>query len=348
MAHVSLRGITKRFADGVPPAVDNVSLDIPSGGFLTLLGPSGCGKSSTLRMLAGLSFPDEGQILIDGKDVTRAGPQDRHIGMVFQNHALFPHMDVLTNVAFGLQMRGVDKSDQRLRSLEALKMVELDHVADRYPHQLSGGQQQRVALARALVVKPSVLILDEPFSALDRKLRETMQVELYRITRELRTTALFVTHDQEEALTLSDNIAVMNKGRVEQYDEPRNIYSAPNSRFVAQFMGMTNFLPAQRAEQGLSVEGVRFLGVAVPDGAGDLELALRPEGLRMWSACPVDRDSLQGTLVQAIYQGAVTTATVRLASGRELLIRSSHGDAPVAVGEATWVTWQGDALRVFA
>ena len=198
MAQVTLSRITKRYPGSETAAVDDVSLTIPKGSFTTLLGPSGCGKSSTLRIVAGLSRPDYGVLQMDGRDITHLSAARRNIGMVFQSLALFPHMTVAENVAFGLEMRGIGRSERETRVARALDIVELGHLAARHPHQLSGGQQQRVALARALVVEPSILILDEPFSALDRKLRETMQIELYRITRDLGITAMFVTHDQEE------------------------------------------------------------------------------------------------------------------------------------------------------
>ncbi len=344
MAEVILSGLTKFYAGLRTPAVDDVSISIPAGGFLTLLGPSGCGKSSTLRLVAGLSHPDRGQILMDGKDVTRLGPAERKIGMVFQSLALFPHLTVTENVRFGLKMRGA--SDQLARVGKVLERVELGHLAGRYPHQLSGGQQQRVALARALVVEPSILILDEPFSALDRKLREAMQLELYRITRDLGITALFVTHDQEEALTLSDQVVVMNGGRIEQSGPPREIYSAPRSRFVAEFMGLTNFLPAQLSGDVIEFEGARARLRSQPEVQGACEVALRPEKLSLHVSAP-EGPALTGVMVETIYQGAASACTVRLPSGRQVTARVAEA-LPVGVGTNVWVSWTPDALHAFS
>src|SRR6478609_6008001 len=246
MAQVVLDDISCRYDTTV--ALDRISLTIPSGQFLTLLGPSGCGKSTTLRVIAGLLQPSGGRVLFEGRDVTSLGSAKRNIGMVFQSLALFPHMTAAENVAFGLKMRKVDAAEISDRVRRMLDIVRLGHLADRYPAQLSGGQQQRVALARALVIEPSILILDEPFAALDRKLREAMQVELRQITQELRTTSLFVTHDQEEALTLSDLVAVMNNGRIEQIGSPGEIFRRPKTRFVADFMGVANMLSGRMVD----------------------------------------------------------------------------------------------------
>jgi len=348
MAQISLRNLTKYYPGGQVPAVDDVSLDIPAGGFLTLLGPSGCGKSSTLRIVAGLSDPDGGQVLMDRRDVTRLGAQKRNIGMVFQSLALFPHLTVAENVAFGPRMRGVSAADRKARVERVLSIVELTGFAQRYPHQLSGGQQQRVALARAMVVEPSVLILDEPFSALDRKLREAMQLELYRITREIGVTALFVTHDQEEALTLSDQIAVMNHGRVEQCGTPREIFAAPQTRFVAEFMGLSNFLPARIDDGSLEIEGQRFAWTGRMETHGDCDVALRPEGLWLSADAPAGAPALPGVLRQAIYQGPTSSYTVQLPSGRSLVARTAQAEAPAAIGAPVWLSWTQDSLLAFA
>ena len=238
MAIVRLTQVGKSYNGLI--AMDDISLEIPSGHFLTLLGPSGCGKTTTLRSIAGLVQVDQGQITIDGQDVTHLPPHERDLSIVFQSHALFPHLTVIDNVAFGLRMKGVHKISRRASAQEMLNLVGLDSMSGRYPHQLSGGQQQRVALARALVVKPRVLLLDEPFGALDRKLRENMQQELRSLTRRLGITSIFVTHDQEEALLLSDKVAVMNRGRVEQIGTPCEIFENPSTSFVADFMGVSN------------------------------------------------------------------------------------------------------------
>src|SRR6201996_6822855 len=282
MAEVVLRNIVARYDQFL--AVDNVSLTIGSGQFVTLLGPSGCGKSTTLRIIAGLMKPTSGSVLFAGRDVTGVNAADRNIGMVFQSLALFPHMTVAENVAFGLKMKGAASAAIEKRVKRMLEMVRLDQLSDRYPSQMSGGQQQRVALARAIAVEPSILILDEPFGALDRKLREAMQVELHQLTREMKITALFVTHDQEEALMLSDSIAVMNKGRIEQYGTPQEIYATPTTRFVADFMGMTNFL-----QGGVTGQTAGGLDIWVGDGpmrapefasvssGAEVTFAVRPE-----------------------------------------------------------------------
>ncbi|MBM3347388.1 MAG: ABC transporter ATP-binding protein, partial [Betaproteobacteria bacterium] len=235
-----LKGVSKRF--GSHQAVNDISIDLPSGCFLTLLGPSGCGKTTTLRILAGLETADSGQVLIDGEDVTGVPTFRRNIGMVFQALALFPHMTVGENVAFGLAVRGVAKPHATEKVKRALSLVHMQDFTLRRPHQLSGGQQQRVALARTLVYEPRILLLDEPFAALDRKLREAMQVELRDLTRAIGITTIFVTHDQEEALVMSDLVVVMNSGAIEQCGTPLEVYERPNTRFVADFMGFGNIL----------------------------------------------------------------------------------------------------------
>ena len=258
MHGIELRSVSKRYADVA--AVDDISFAIRSAEFLTLLGPSGCGKTTTLRIVAGLQEPDRGRIRISDRDVTALSPSARNIGMVFQSLALFPHMTVAENVAFGLKMRRVAKAKVAERVGRTLGIVRLQALSNRYPIQLSGGEQQRVALARALVIEPSILILDEPFASLDRKLREAMQQELRTITRELQITSLFVTHDQEEALMLSDWVAVMNRGRIEQFGTPTDIFWHPETRFVAAAHGFDQ-LPAcegtKRERQCRSATSVR-------------------------------------------------------------------------------------------
>ena len=323
MAHVELRNITARYGDFI--AVHDVSLTIKSGQFVTLLGPSGCGKSSSLRIVAGLLKPNAGCIEFDGRDVTDLDPSKRNIGMVFQSLALFPHMTVRDNVSFGLKMKKVDAAVASERVRRMLEIVRLDHLADRFPVQLSGGQQQRVALARALAITPSILILDEPFGALDRKLRETMQVELHALTRELGITALFVTHDQEEALMLSDLIAVMNKGCIEQLGTPEEIYNAPRTEFVADFMGVTNFLPG-RVMSGSQTTKIQSSSVVLdgPVGcgfqAGDLvKLAIRPEKIIMTTQPPASTfetsSAVRGTVQIVTYHGNESRYVLALDAG---------------------------------
>src|ERR687889_1131996 len=249
-AEVELRGLTKRFDDVV--AVDSVDLHVDAGEFLSLLGPSGCGKTTTLRLIAGFERPDEGSVLIGGDDVAKLPPYRRDVNTVFQSYALFPHLRVIDNVAYGLKQRGFDKSERHERARTMLELVRLPEVESRKPKQLSGGQQQRVALARALVMEPKVLLLDEPLGALDLKGRRQLQIELKRIQETVGVTFVYVTHDQEEALAMSDRVAVMSDGRIEQFGTPREIYDSPASPFVADFIGETNFV-----EQGGTMVAVR-------------------------------------------------------------------------------------------
>jgi len=254
---IRLRSLTKTF--GGLAAVDELDLDIQPGEFFSMLGPSGSGKTTVLRLIAGFEQPTAGTIELFGDDVTKRAPFDRDVNTVFQDYALFPHMNVIDNVAYGLRVRGVNSAERRARALEALASVRLESFADRKPSQLSGGQRQRVALARAIVVEPKALLLDEPLGALDLKLRQGMQVELKEMQRELGITFIFVTHDQEEALTLSDRIAVFNAGRIEQLGTPQEIYEHPQSAFVADFVGTSNLFDAAEAKRMLNVDGARSL-----------------------------------------------------------------------------------------
>src|SRR5580765_8070366 len=237
---LKISGLSKRYGDFV--ALAPTELEVAQGEFLTLLGPSGSGKTTLLSLIAGLATPDGGQLLINGQDVTYGAPYERDIGMVFQNYALFPHMTVAENIAFPLKMRKIDAATAKKRALEALELVRLPQVAQRYPKELSGGQQQRIALARCLVYKPSIVLMDEPLGALDKKLRDQMQLEIKRIHRELGTTIVYVTHDQEEAMTMSDRICLMNHGRIEQLGTPSDLYFRPRTLFVAEFLGESNLL----------------------------------------------------------------------------------------------------------
>jgi spermidine/putrescine ABC transporter ATP-binding subunit len=353
MASVVLTEVTKRY--GSARALDDVSLDVASGEFVTLLGPSGCGKSTTLRAVAGLTAIDAGRVLIGGREVTALPTAKRNIGMVFQNLALFPHMTVDRNVAFGLRMRGLPAAEQRERVARALEAVRLDGMGGRYPHQLSGGQQQRVAIARALVINPTVLLLDEPFAALDRKLREAMQVELRELTRRIGITALFVTHDQEEALTLSDRVAVMNAGRIEQVADPATVYEAPMTRFVADFMGITNLFEVEI--EAVVSERVRLRWAGLPleasrarpwPKAGRVSIGLRPERIGLHASDGAN--AVRGVVRSAIYQGAFTTIEVEPihAVGARLKVRSAGlvaGDQPrLAIGDTVTVSFAADAV----
>lgn len=313
-AAIKLDKVTKRF-DGKVLAVDEVTLDIAAGEFFSLLGPSGCGKTTSLRMIAGFEHPDSGRVQVGGRDITDLPVHRRDMGMVFQSYALFPHRTVAENVAFGLRMREVPKPEIARRVQAALSQVALTGMEDRKPGQLSGGQQQRVALARALVVEPPVLLCDEPLGALDRKLRQQMQFELKELQKRLGVTLVFVTHDQEEALAMSDRIAVMNKGKVEQVGAPTEIYERPRTRFVADFIGEINIL-----------EG------------GPRARALRPEKIRLVST-PEARTT--GKVETANYLGGSTLLRVRGVDGQSLLVRETHAGerASRVPGDAVGLAW---------
>jgi spermidine/putrescine ABC transporter ATP-binding subunit len=275
---------------------------VPSGSLLTLLGPSGCGKSTVLRMIAGFLNVTSGEILVDGQDIGRVEPNHRDIGMVFQNYALFPHMTVESNIAFGLKMRGVTREEQGVRVRDVLEMVQLTHLADRYPSQLSGGQQQRVALARAVVIKPKLLLLDEPLGALDRNLREGLQAELRDLQRKLGITSILVTHDQDEALYLSDHIAVMNGGRIEQLDTPIALYDRPQTEFVARFLGVPNIfdskiVSSQADETVISLGGQQVVVASVETrtAGADCKVSIRPSHIDVVQADDA-RMGLVGTI----------------------------------------------------
>ena len=355
MAEVVLRNVVARYEHFL--AVDNISLTIGSGQFVTLLGPSGCGKSTTLRIIAGLKKPTSGSVFFAGRDVTAANAADRNIGMVFQSLALFPHMTVAENVAFGLKMRGVAAAAIDKRVKRMLEMVRLDQLSDRYPSQMSGGQQQRVALARAIAVEPSILILDEPFGALDRKLREAMQVELHQLTREMKITSLFVTHDQEEALMLSDSIAVMNMGRIEQYGTPQEIYAAPGTRFVADFMGMTNFLRGQvigRDGDSLNVsvgesvmKALEFPGVS---SGAEVTFAVRPEKVLLAAASAPIGAGIEGTIRQVTYHGEASRIVLLLNNGETVvaLEKNDRRSGDRSVGSKVRAHWAPEDMKVFA
>jgi putative spermidine/putrescine transport system ATP-binding protein len=321
-AAIRLDQVTKTF-DGRVMAVDSVTLDIAAGEFFSLLGPSGCGKTTTLRMIAGFEHPDSGRVYVGGRDITDLPVHRRDMGMVFQSYALFPHRTVAENVAFGLRMREVPKPEIERRVAASLAQVALTGFETRKPGQLSGGQQQRVALARALVVEPPVLLCDEPLGALDRKLRQQMQFELKELQKRLGVTLIFVTHDQEEALAMSDRIAVMNGGRVEQVGTPTEIYERPRTRFVADFIGEINIL----------------------EEAGRLR-ALRPEKIRL---VPAGDARLSGTVETSNYLGGSTLLRVRSTSGPPMLVRETHAGerASRIPGEAVGLAWNdGDAVAL--
>ncbi len=317
---IRLRGLVKHFGDVA--AVDGVDLDIADGEFFSMLGPSGSGKTTVLRLIAGFEQATDGTVELGGTDVTRSAPFERDVHTVFQDYALFPHMSVLDNVAYGLRVRGMGKAARRARAQEALATVRLDHLGTRRPTQLSGGQRQRVALARAIVLEPRVLLLDEPLGALDLKLREQMQVELKQLQRSLGITFVFVTHDQEEALTLSDRIAVFDAGRIQQLGTPQEIYEQPASAYVAGFVGTTNLLDAAASE--------RVLGVAAAH-------AVRPERLRL-SASSDTAPPAAGD----VRLDAVVTETIYLGTGNRVHLRTDDGLDLVALEQSTGALAESD------
>ncbi len=350
---IALEGVGKQYA-GVG-AVRDVSLEIADGEFFSLLGPSGCGKTTTLRMIAGFVTPDSGRILLHGDDVTSVAPNKRPVNMVFQQYALFPHMNVYDNVAFGLSVRRVPRAEHRERVLELLRVVALEGYEKRRPRQLSGGQQQRVALARALVNRPAALLLDEPLGALDVKLRRQMQLELKRIQHELGTTFVYVTHDQEEAMAMSDRIAVMNGGRVEQVGSPREIYERPATAFVADFIGSLNAFEVTVDEVvgGYAVarlgERDRVVARVEPSiGPGaQVRVAVRPEWVRLGGEAG-DGSLLHGTVAEVVYLGMYTQFHVDTPAGRVVSHRLAEDAPRLAAGDAVSVSWGADRAYCLA
>jgi spermidine/putrescine transport system ATP-binding protein len=326
---VELRNVSKSFgtsgATAEINAVSDIDLAIGNGEFFTLLGPSGCGKTTTLRMIAGFEQPTGGDLLIRGQNMNGVPAHLRPVNTVFQSYALFPHLNVADNVGFGLDVKGVAKPERQSRVQEALKLVQMHHMIARKPSELSGGQQQRVALARALVNRPSVLLLDEPFGALDLKLRKEMQIELKQMQRRLGITFIFVTHDQEEALTMSDRIAVMHKGRVLQVDDPIGIYERPTTLFGAGFIGEMNFLKARVVESGQVALGATTIALPSTGAApgGEVTLALRPEALAFapFENAKAPLLQLDGSLQESIYIGTDRRYQVRLDSGETVFVR---------------------------
>jgi spermidine/putrescine transport system ATP-binding protein len=347
---LQLRRLSKRF--GTFAAVDDVSLEIGSGEFLTFLGASGSGKTTTLRMIAGFESPSAGEILMGGASITALPPFKRDINTVFQHYALFPHMSVRENIGYGLRMRRVPAAERSNQVTQALQMVQLAELGDRSPRQLSGGQQQRVALARALVNRPRVLLLDEPLGALDLKLRKEMQLELKRLQTQLGITFVYVTHDQEEALTMSDRIALMREGRIEQLGSPRELYDRPRSRYVADFIGDTNLLPGTVVETGagrvsLLVGDARLQGVSDATLAPGAEvwLSVRPEVIRVAdvrgaeaAADAADRNVLNATISELVYAGSSVRLHALLPSGHRLVAHAQVGSS-LQPGAAIQLTW---------
>ncbi|HYH87885.1 MAG TPA: ABC transporter ATP-binding protein [Solirubrobacteraceae bacterium] len=350
-AAVELAGVTKRF--GTFTAVDDLHLTITQGEFFSLLGPSGCGKTTTLRLIAGFEQPTEGEIRLDGEDVARVPPYRRNVNTVFQSYALFDHLDVSENVAFGLRRRKVAKGEITQRVGEALELVSLAERARARPDELSGGQRQRVALARALVNRPSVLLLDEPLGALDLQLRKQMQIELKRIQREVGITFVYVTHDQEEALAMSDRIAVMSDGVVQQLGAPEEVYEQPAKAFVAGFIGISNLLPATVENGGVRLATGGLIPAPVPDGLPDgtaVQLSVRPE--KLWVDELEDgMASVEGVIAERVYLGTTTQLIVELAPGSRLVALEQNtvrarSDDRWELGERVRVGWRPEHAQV--
>jgi spermidine/putrescine transport system ATP-binding protein len=356
---VELRDVHKQFGDVV--AVEGISLAVETGEFVTLLGPSGCGKTTTLRMIGGFEFPSAGTLLINGEEMGSRPPYRRPVNTVFQNYALFPHLTVGQNIAYGLQMARIPKDERTRRVNEVLALVRLPHIEKRKPAELSGGQQQRVALARALVNRPQVLLLDEPLGALDLKLRKAMQLELKRLNREVGATFIYVTHDQEEALTMSDRIAVMNEGRILQIGSPAEIYERPRNRFVADFIGQTNFIEGTvaRVIDGLAeveVSGSGIIRGRVADGlpAGEVAVAVRPEKLALaedfpGSQPPLGWNSLSGKIADLIYVGTHTQYLLQLPSGAQVTVHQQNrttSSAGQSIGDEVTIVFDPEAAAI--
>ncbi|MCX5208353.1 ABC transporter ATP-binding protein [Kitasatospora sp. NBC_00240] len=350
MAHLELQTVRKSF--GRTTALEGLDLTLAAGEFVSLLGPSGCGKTTTLRIIAGFETPDGGRVVVNGRDITRVPPDKRDMGMVFQSYSLFPNMTAIVNVGFGLRVRKEPTARRRARAAELLDLVGLTAHAERYPHELSGGQQQRVALARALAISPKVLLLDEPLSALDANVRVNLREEIRRIQRELGTTTLFVTHNQEEALAISDRVGVMSDGRLEQLAAPSRIYHEPATAFVARFVGVSNLLPGVAEGGHVRVHGRRIAAAAAaeqPRGTG-VKLIVRPEEIRIraldGSPAP---DELTGVVVTRSFLGPVTRLSVRLEHGDGQVIRVDTPSRPFdehAVGARVALRLEPAAPRV--
>ncbi len=351
--HVGVHELVKRYGDVA--AVDGVTFGVRTGEFLALLGPSGSGKTTVLMNIAGFDFPDSGRIEIGGQDVTWTPSHKRNLGMVFQRYTLFPHMSVLDNIAFPLRMRKIGRAEREERARAALRTVRLDGYGERKPAQLSGGQQQRVAMARAVVYNPEVLLMDEPLSALDKNLREEMQIEIKHLQRELGVTVIFVTHDQTEALTMADRIAVLDLGKLQQLDTPKALYEQPTSAFVAGFIGETNFWPAVASgdaaagtEVGVTLEGGERATAVAAEAlrAGQkVKVAIRPENIRLSG----DGADVQAAVEEAIYAGSVTTLLLR-SKGPTLRVRVGPDGAlgEPAPGTPFTLGWQARHARAYA
>jgi len=351
---IRIEGVTKTFGDTV--AVDDVSFEIPGGEFFSMLGPSGCGKTTTLRMIAGFEEPTAGRVILEGKDVSFVPPAKRNVNMVFQAYGLFPHMTVRDNVSFGLKIKKVPKAEIADRVVEALRTVRMEELADRRPAHLSGGQQQRVALARALVNRPAALLLDEPLGALDLKLRKEMQLELKRIHATTGTTFVYVTHDQEEALTMSQRIAVMKDGVVQQVATPRELYERPVSAFVAGFIGTSNVISVRpdAVRDGMAVMRLDDDDrICIPDlgaGSAPVKIIVRPERMRVWGDPDGERISrIRGTIAEVVYLGSMTQLIIDLKTGERVTVHELNDDLKGALpqpGDPVVVQWAAESSFV--
>jgi putative spermidine/putrescine transport system ATP-binding protein len=340
--------LTKSYGDF--RAADNVSLDIADGEFLVLLGPSGCGKTTTLRIVAGFIDPTSGSVRLGERDMTTLPPWKRNVGLVFQSYALFPHMTVAENVAFGLEMRKMPKAQMTPKITEALRLVRLDHLAERLPRQLSGGQQQRVALARALVFHPDVLLLDEPLSNLDAKLRQDVRVEIRELQRKLGLTTVMVTHDQEEALTMADRLVVMNEGRILQIGSQQDLYERPSEKFVADFVGRSIFIDGRMDGPGRFVSAGGLVVACEGSGTGNGSLGLRPERLALITlAAPAMDNSFPGSVEFISYLGSQVDLHVRLSPLERVIVQiQNRPEQPLpSIGEQVHVGWSKSTGQVF-
>jgi spermidine/putrescine transport system ATP-binding protein len=349
---VQLVDLVKRFGDFT--AVDGINLKVGAGEFFSLLGPSGCGKTTTLRMIAGFERPTEGQVVLDGVDVATVPPHRRNVNTVFQNYALFPHLNVEKNVAFGLRYKETSKEESGRLVGRALELVRLSGYEKRRPNQLSGGQQQRVALARALILNPALLLLDEPLGALDAKLRKALQIELKAIQEEVGITFIYVTHDQEEALTMSDRLAVMSNGRIEQIGPPQEVYEEPSTAYVADFLGVSNLMDA--VAYGAGTDGCRVrlgdfdlvAGEGEPDAQGEVRLSIRPERVNLDDTGTSGENRIPGMVERIVYVGSTMQVIVNLAPGEKLqaLVANEGEVLPFEQGTAVSVHLPREALRV--
>jgi spermidine/putrescine transport system ATP-binding protein len=349
---VRLVDLVKRFGDFT--AVDGINLQVGGGEFFSLLGPSGCGKTTTLRMIAGFERPTEGQVVLDGVDVATTPPHKRNVNTVFQNYALFPHLTVEKNVAFGLRYQETSKEESGRLVGRALELVRLTGYEKRRPNQLSGGQQQRVALARALILNPALLLLDEPLGALDAKLRKALQIELKSIQEEVGITFIYVTHDQEEALTMSDRLAVMSNGRIEQIGPPKEVYEEPSTAYVADFLGVSNLMDAVAygpGDHGCKVKLGDFdliAGEGEPDAQGEVRLSIRPERVNLDASGTTGENRIPGMVERIVYVGSTMQVIVNVASGDKLqaLVANEGEVLPFEQGTAVSVSLPREALRV--